>query len=322
MRSIEQIESKDSVAAREVLETIRAEMAGFSPSERKVARALLAGPPTIGLEPSARLASQAGVSGPTVIRFANRLGFARYGDFQDTLRGELGARLLSPVARYAEQSGRSRPAEQGMSPSVADTLSTVVADSLRDLPPDELRRAVALLGDQRRTVTVFGGWFSSVLGQYLAAMLQEMRSGVRYVGHTSRERTVAIMEARAKDVAVVFDYRRYDESTVEFARAQHDAGATLVLLTDRWLSPISDIADVVLPTAGETYSPFVTLTPAMAIVEVLAVGIINSGGDRVTSRFERFNAVADRLDPRWGVATEDDEAAASPRVGPRPKRRS
>ncbi|HZC41150.1 MAG TPA: MurR/RpiR family transcriptional regulator, partial [Streptosporangiaceae bacterium] len=68
--------------ASSVSEQIRQRLGELSPSERRVARALLAGPPTIGLESSARLAAHAGVSTPTVSRFISQLGFGSYAAFQ------------------------------------------------------------------------------------------------------------------------------------------------------------------------------------------------------------------------------------------------
>ena len=69
-----------SQPAPSVSEQIRQRLGELSPSERRVARTLLAGPPTIGLESSARLAQHAGVSGPTVSRFIAELGFGSYAD--------------------------------------------------------------------------------------------------------------------------------------------------------------------------------------------------------------------------------------------------
>ena len=67
-----------------------------------MARALLAGPATIWLESSVRLARHAGVSAPTVSRFIAQLGFASYGAFQRVLHEELNARVMSPVEVYRQ----------------------------------------------------------------------------------------------------------------------------------------------------------------------------------------------------------------------------
>ena len=93
-----------------VAERIRRSLGELSKSERKVARALLSGPPTIGLESVVQLAQRAEVSAPTVSRFVARLGFDNYAAFQHTLREDLSARVLSPVEVYRSHVGRPRRA--------------------------------------------------------------------------------------------------------------------------------------------------------------------------------------------------------------------
>src|ERR1700722_1301606 len=61
-----------------IAEKIRQRVGELSPSERRVARALLTGPPTIGLESSVRLARFAGVSGPTLSPFIAQLRVRSY----------------------------------------------------------------------------------------------------------------------------------------------------------------------------------------------------------------------------------------------------
>src|SRR5919197_3905640 len=92
--------SSDSSGSLGVTERVRRSLGELSRSERKVARALLSGPPTIGLESVSQLAARAGVSGPTVSRFVARLGFDNYAAFQRSLREDLSARVLSPVEVY------------------------------------------------------------------------------------------------------------------------------------------------------------------------------------------------------------------------------
>jgi len=81
-------------------EGIRRRLGECSPAERKVGRVLLAAYPSAGFETVARLAERAGVSGPTVVRFVNRLGFRGFPDFQQALREELAERTASPLSLY------------------------------------------------------------------------------------------------------------------------------------------------------------------------------------------------------------------------------
>ena len=88
---------KDRLAAPDV---------ALTPAERKVLRALLDDYPRLGLGPMARLARQAGVSDPTILRLVKKLGFAGYGEFQDALLIEVDDRLRSPRTLLAERRER------------------------------------------------------------------------------------------------------------------------------------------------------------------------------------------------------------------------
>lgn len=88
---------RDAGSGATVAERVRRAEGSLSPAERKIARALTANYPAVGLESASGLASQAGVSAPTVVRFVARLGFDGYRHFQQSLRAEVQARHASPL---------------------------------------------------------------------------------------------------------------------------------------------------------------------------------------------------------------------------------
>ena len=268
----------------------------MTPTERRIARAMLAGPPTIGLESSARLAQHAGVSGPTVSRFAHRVGFENYAAFQRALHDDIAARMMSPVEVYRQH------VEQGGDDALraaGTALGEAVTSSLHGLSPVDFERATAYLADTKRQVMVVGGWFSHLLAGYLAAMLREFRPRVRDVAPVASERAAAIADLARRDVVVVFDFRRYERDTLEIAQIMRDAGGRIVLFTDPWLSPIADIAHAVLPAEVVGPSPFESLTPTVAVVETLLTAVAEALGTGGDQRFERFGAIADRWVRPW-----------------------
>lgn len=113
---------------------VRRELASFPKAERRVAHALLGNYPMAGLETVARFARRAQTSGPTILRFINRLGFASYADFRDALRAETQARLQSPLSRYEisrEDGSLTAPGE-----NVAQAMRQNIDLAERDLRPN------------------------------------------------------------------------------------------------------------------------------------------------------------------------------------------
>ena len=280
-----------------IAEKIRQRVGELSPSERRVARALLTGPPTIGLESSVRLARFAGVSGPTVSRFIAELGFGSYADFQRALHEEIAARVMSPVEVYHRHQEGERSAD--VLGSSARTLGEAVAASVSGLDPQEYGRAVALIADGGRPVVVTGGWFSQLLAGYLSSVLRELRPGVRLVGPSASDRAGAIADIGRRDTVVAFDFRRYERDTLEIARAAQAAGGRILLVTDPWLSPVADIADAVLTAQVSGPAPFESLTPALAVVETLITSVVDALGEPGRKRFERFGEIAERWVHPW-----------------------
>lgn len=287
-----------------VSEQIRHRLSELSPSERRVARTLLAGPPTIGLESSARLAAYAGVSGPTVSRFIAGLGFSNYAAFQRALHEEITARVMSPAEVYRRHQAGQRPAD--VLPSSARTLGEVVTASVAGLDPKEFRRAVSLLADGGRQVLVSGGWFSQLLAGYLVSVLRELRPQVRLIGPSASERAGAIADIARRDTVVVFDFRRYERDTLEIARSARAAGARIVLFTDPWLSPVADIADAVLSAQVSGSSPFASLTPALAVAETLITSVVDELGEAGRSRFGKFGEISERWVRPWPEGADPD----------------
>lgn len=288
-------EAREGAGDPPVAALVRAAMGGLSAGERKVARALLAAYPVAGLGTAAELGEQAGVSAPTVVRFVAHLGFPGYAAFQRALRHEVHVRMGSPLEQYAEQ--REVPPGEELLPFVSSTFARTLQASFAELPASEFERAVDLLADPRLHVHVVGGRFSHVLADYLVAHLQMLRAHVGTVPGDEFSRITLVTDARREDLLVVFDYRRYDPASVRLCSAAAAAGARVLLLTDPWLSPAAEVADVVLPTHVESPSPFDSLVPGMALVEALVTALTERLGDAGRARVERVEQVRTALDP-------------------------
>jgi DNA-binding MurR/RpiR family transcriptional regulator len=271
-----------------VAETLRSRRNVLTPGELRVAQALLADYPSAGLQPAARLAGGAGVSTPTVVRLVAKLGFGGYADLQDQLRAELSARAAGPVQLYPA----TRPADSVLG-RFEQALAVGVQQTLHDTDPVEFDRAVGLLAHDERRVLVAGGRVSTALAGYLCRYLRLIRPEVRLVDPDPSSRALALLDVDAEQTAVVFDYRRYDAGTVAFGRAAAARGADVVLFTDPYLSPLSAAATVLLTSSVAGPPPFVSLTAATALVEALALGVIEAaGGSAVRERLEQFDSLS------------------------------
>lgn len=271
-------------------ETLRGDLSALTPRERRVARALLAGYPGAGLHTAASLAKTAGVSAPTVVRFARALGFGGFADLQAQLLEEVNQRGVSPATLLSEriQSGEAGRPGHWLPRDLPAQLGSI--EALGGIPISELDRAVELLADPRLRVSAFGGRYSGLIATYLTLHLQQVRPGVRMQTPGQPLPGSEFLDAGRRDVFVVYDFRRYQTSTVRQAEALAAAGAHLICVTDPWLSPIAGFADVVLPTSVASATPFDSATAAFALTELIVGAVLDLTGQPALARIRRWDA--------------------------------
>ncbi|AZO11613.1 MULTISPECIES: MurR/RpiR family transcriptional regulator [unclassified Mesorhizobium] len=233
-----------------IAELISDRIGAMPPGERRAAQTLIANYPLTGLKTVAEFSTAAGVSSPTILRFVARLGFQNYPEFQSALQDELAAQLQSPASRTLN------PASSGSgsttSPMLEATLENM-RETFRHLSDKQLADIAARLAERRGKTFLIGGRFTDPLARYMAAHLAIIQPEVYHLAGQESIWRDRLIDMGKRDVLVIFDIRRYQESLVRFAEKAHERGVQIVLFTDQWLSPIARFARHVI--AGRTAVP-------------------------------------------------------------------
>jgi len=256
--------------SKTVVDQLRANLAQFTATERRVAHQLLADWPMAGLQSATDLARTTGVSTPTVLRLAARLGYASYPGFQKRLREELAAQLSSPLAKSARApgSGARRATARGGS-EFAEAVIRNLRETFANLPPTELDEAGRLLADRRRRIHLVGGRFTDSLARYVSVQLRVLRPDVSHLQDQESNWQDQLLDMGRRDVLVVFDIRRYQPSLLRLAEGASARGARVVLVTDQWLSPIARVATHLLPARVVVPSVLDSSAALLALGEAL-----------------------------------------------------
>jgi DNA-binding MurR/RpiR family transcriptional regulator len=254
----------------------------LSRAERRVGRALLADYPSAGLVSAARLAERAEVSPPTVLRFAQTLGYDGFTDLQAALRAELTAMSSGPITRLP-----TTPAGGGLLDRLlhqAHAQNDRAARTLAELPASALEAAVALLSDTGRPLHLHGGRFSHLLAMHLALHLEQLRPGVRLLADPGGRDLGTMIELSRRDVLVLFDYHRYQRSAADLAERVHRAGATVLLITDDLACPVAPDAEVVLAASSTVGTTYQSMAAGFLLTELLIPLVMDTVGEPARTR--------------------------------------
>ena len=285
-------------AALSIAETIRQSLARLTPTERRPALALLANYPVPGLEPVAQFARRSGVSGPTILRLVAKLGFPSYPEFQKALRDELELRLQTPLAKAARPDRRSPAPARDFIASYGRAMIANVERSLAEVPRPAFEAAVELLADRRRRVLLIGGRFTGSVALQFYLHLRELRPRVQLVSGQTATWVEHLLDIGRQDLLVVYDIRRYQEDVVRFARQAAGLGASVILFTDQWLSPIAAIARHVFALRTSMPSSWESFAALSALTEAMVVRIHERRWGEAKQRMERLEAMRGRLNPQ------------------------
>jgi DNA-binding MurR/RpiR family transcriptional regulator len=230
-------------------ELIADRMDAMPAGERRAAHTLIANYPLVGLKTVAEFSQAAGVSSPTILRFVSRLGFGNYHEFQSHLQNELAAQLQSPASRTYNPPVRSG----GTLPPMLDATLENLRETFRHVSQQQIAEIVDRLADRRGQVVLMGGRFTDPIARYMAAHLTIVRPNVLHLAGQESMWRDRLIDMGKRDVLLIFDIRRYQDSLIRFAEKADQRGVQIVLFTDQWLSPIARFARHVV--AGRTAVP-------------------------------------------------------------------
>ncbi|KVE07472.1 MULTISPECIES: MurR/RpiR family transcriptional regulator [Burkholderia] len=262
------------------------QMDSFTPSEQKVAQALLERYPSLGLGPIAQFAKQAEVSDPTVFRFVVRIGFPNYSSFQQALHDEIDTAMNSPLARM--DAFHSETGMRDSHAAIFQRLSESLAATIEGLDAAAFDAAVAVLADPDVRIFCGGGRYTAPLASLFSFTLAYARPRVQYVEPNVNLASVALVDMGRNDVLVIFDFRRYQKDSIRFAQAAHRLGARILLITDEWRSPIAAFAEIVLRIQGRPFAMLQTNVPALALTEALVIAVTNRLPELARQRMEKI----------------------------------
>ncbi|MGC3953001.1 MAG: MurR/RpiR family transcriptional regulator [Propionicimonas sp.] len=234
----------------DLIESIRTALPRLRPAEAKVGQLVLDDPDAALEATVASLASRAGVSQASVVRFTHALGLSGL----PALRIELAQEL----SRQAVEFERSNIAQGEINPAdaVEDVVAKVAFHEARSIEQtargldlaalDQVARAIA--GGHH--VVAFGVGASGLAAADLAQKLQ--RIGLMCL--SSHDTHVQLIHAALADPRTVTVAFSFGGRTVEVLRAQQiarQAGALTVAVTNDPESPVGQASELVLRTSAQ-----------------------------------------------------------------------
>ncbi|GIE95717.1 MurR/RpiR family transcriptional regulator [Paractinoplanes rishiriensis] len=257
--------------------------ARLTPTQRRIAHCLVEHAAKAAYLSAAEVAELAGVSQPSVTRFAMALGYEGYPALRRELRSLTGPQAAAPA--------EGNPMQLAVRAEAAH-LERLHHDLAR---LDDVQRAAGLLV-RSRPLPVLGLRAAAPLAGYFGYFAAKVHPDVRVLDSGGTQLLDRLDQARAAGagamLAVVLP--RYPRESLDAVREARASGYAVVAITDSAVSPVAEAADVVLPAAVGTQLVFDLHTGPMAMAMVLLQAMCDAAPEPVQRRLEEFEATASR----------------------------
>lgn len=253
----------------DILERIRNSYESMTPANRALAKFVLEHHRELAFLPVSRVASLAGASPASVVRFAEQVGLSGYTALQ-TLAREALREEVDTVSQLERASAAQQPASILSAAIKADIAN--LEQTLATVPEKAFAEAVDILASAR-TIYLLGLRSTFGLVQHFGFYLGWIGRRVHIVLPGISDIPEQLMRVSPRDACLALSFRRYPRETVGIFRAIHDSGARTIALTDATLSPLSEHADLTLRVPVQSPSFYASRTAVMSLMNGLVFGI-------------------------------------------------
>lgn len=233
------------------------------------ARYILDHPQEVALVSMRELARKAGVQPATMTRLAKFLDLDGYQDIRNHYAAEIRYQSEGFAARARAVSvSNAETADENLALSVLQGLANQI---LRLCQTETLARLTDIADRMKnaRRIYVLGLRSCHSVAWHFSYVLSLLGDRIVNLDGTANTAGDGLIWAQKSDLLLVISINPYVAQTLDLAAEAHRKGLQVVAITDSEVSPLVAISDQTVFCSTESRSFFHTLTPALAISEVL-----------------------------------------------------
>lgn len=248
---------------------------------------------------AAKLGDTLNISESTVVRFSIKLGYEGYRDLQNQLQ-ELIKNKLTTLQRLDLADSDYDTNEDTLIKIMEKDLDNI-KKTVDEIDTKAFQNAIDLILNAENIYTM-GLRSSSFLAGYLSFYLNFLFDNIKLVSSGPNDVFEQLLKLNSKDVIIIITYPRYSKRTLEVLNYVKEKGAKIIAITDSFLSPAVERADVSLIASSEMLSFVDSLVAPMSLINSLIVSLGIEKRNELNSYFQELEEIW----KRYNIYKEED----------------
>ncbi len=234
-----------------------------------------------------QIGEEVGISESTVVRFAKKIGYNGFPEFQEELRDSIKRILTTKQKLYSKvdmstfEDSIKSSFEYDIN-SIKKTVSNIDFDALKEVVDDVM---------SSNSVYILGLRSSKVLADYFSFYLNFFHENVRSVNHGVSDILDQLINLKEGDMLICISFPRYSNQILEYAKIIRERGVKLLALTDSVDSPIVEYSTHYLLADYSIDSFIDSHVSPMALINAIVMAIAQQNKDLVNNKFQNLEEI-------------------------------
>ncbi|WP_127115254.1 MurR/RpiR family transcriptional regulator [Shimia sediminis] len=266
---------------------LKAMLPELSPRLRTVAKYIVDHPSDFGLDPIRKTARKCDVSTYTLVRMAERIGFASYDELREPFRHALvSSTALTERPAWIESLREKGELGQVQADATMNTLAIVERSLERQTPEQMARVAEMLLGAENVYLTAVRA--SYALAYYFHYVGRMALPSLQLIPRHMNSAIDELNYASDRDVMIAISFTPYSRETIEACKFALKKGVKLIMISDSDVISSEFTAHETMVASVISTHDFGCFSGAMALIENLLAMLMKLGGDDARARIKSY----------------------------------
>jgi DNA-binding MurR/RpiR family transcriptional regulator len=171
---------------------------------------------------------------------------------------------------------------------------TNITSVIKNNPQEAFDGAIEMLLKARRKYIVasrantgVASYLNLLLRHQLPDVIPTWESSVNVIDH--------MCDISSEDCVILFSFPRYSEMDRQALELAEDAGASIIVITDRPSAPLAAFATVLLTVDVDTNTFFNSYVGVQLVMEILMAGLSRQVGDATAEKLQRIDRYIGKL---------------------------
>ena len=241
---------------------------------------------------STEIAKKLNISDSSVIRFTRTLGYTGFMDFQKSIRKKYTERINSVSESITVPSERLKISIEKLGDDLVGSYFSNVMQNLQNciLHNDAVDYETAteiIIGSKRKFIVTSRA--DSSIGDQMLLMLKHMLPDVYETSHPALNVIDHLCDITEEDCVIAVSFPRYSELDKLALQMAYDAGAKIVLITDKASSPLAQYATQLLVVSVDSNAFFNSFVAVVFTLELLCTFISKRMGYSTEAKLQKID---------------------------------